>query len=234
MKKLLSLLTVSILFLSIGFSQVANAEWRKSGINWVYANTDGTLKTGWLQDGANRYFLNPDGTMVIGWMHYNDTWAYFNLDGSLDNSKIIETMPEELQTAQNKLETISGQKLKYYKTITDGTSQSYEFITQDQIVYGTPSYFYTPSTGRIFELTEGILVRLDVNQLMNAKYTFDQCKELANATFSNSHENGYKFTSKSDGTVNKWGEYYFEFYSSSTGEKIDTFYVSGYNGQIRR
>lgn len=232
-KKILSLLMVFGLILGVS-SIPANAEWKQSGANWQYTNSDGTLKTGWLQDGTNWYYLGADNNMITGWMPFNGTWYYFNNDGTWDNSKTVTTMPTELQTAKSKLEQYSKENLSYYKTVTDGNSASYEFETENKIVYGTPSYFYTPSTGKSFELTEGILVRLDVNQLMNGKYTFEQCKELADATFSNSHENGYKFTSKCDGTVNKWGEYYFEIYSNSTGEKVDAFYVSGYNGQIRR
>lgn len=73
---------------------------------------------------------------------------------------------------------------------------------------------------------------MDVNQLMNAKYTFDQCKNIADGALKGETSGSYYINS--DGTVNKWGEYYFTAYSTSDNQKIDAFYVSGYNGQIRR
>jgi glucan-binding YG repeat protein len=95
MKKILSLLTASILFLGIGFAQVANAEWQKSSNGWNYYD-NGSLKTGWIQDNGNWYFLNKSGNMVTGWIEDKGTWYYAKEDGSLNNSKTTTTTPREI------------------------------------------------------------------------------------------------------------------------------------------
>lgn len=56
---------------------------------------------------------------------------------------------------------------------------------------------------------------------------------LGDAYFSNSHEKGYLFETKSNGLLNKNNEYHFEFYSKRTGQKVDGCYVNKDTGSTR-
>lgn len=230
-KRILSLIMIfTITFVA---SVPAYAEWKQnSNQYWNYINPDGTLKKEWLKESGNWYYLDPDGNMVVGWMPYNGTWYYFQNNGVWDSSKTLTSIPRELTLANNKVEQYSKDKVSYLNSVVYGDKQFYRFMPEGEWKYGTPTYYYSPSTGEVFELTEGILVRLDVNKLMNGKYTFDQCKDISDEAFKN--ELGSTYFISSDGTVNKWGEYYFIAYSTNTNQKMDAFYVSAINEAIRR
>lgn len=64
------------------------------------------------------------------------------------------------------------------------------------------------------------------------KYSYDNCLEIAKVFFSNSHMSGYKFTTKSNGSLNSSNEYYFEFYNASN-QIVDWCYVNANTGAVR-
>jgi glucan-binding YG repeat protein len=229
-KRVLSFIMVAALVL--GINVPVHAEWKQNNNIWTYANSDGTLKKEWFNYNGKWYYFNPEGNMVTGWMPFNGTWYYFQNDGSWDGSKTLTSVPEELNQSENKVEQYSKEKVRYLDTIVYENSQAYRFMPEGTWKYGTSTYYYVPNTGKTFQLTEGILVRLDVNQLINGKYTFDQCKNIANEAFKGEIKDSYSINS--DAIVNKWGEYYFAAYSTNSNQQIDAFYVSGYNGQVRR
>ena len=233
MKKFASFLIALMLLVGIGTTQNAYAAsgWQQIYTGWIYYE-NGTMKTGWILTNGNWYYIDNSGIMQTGWINDNGTWYYLIEDGSLDNTKTTATMPSELVTAYNRIKEYVNENIHYSKTLTQDGELTYRFY--GETLYSPNEYYYTPGTDKAFQLKQGILTRLDTNEVVNTKYTYEQCKDIADAYFNNSHVNGYKFTVNSDGKVNSEGEYYFTINSSTTNEKLDSYYVSAMDGQVIR
>lgn len=63
-------------------------------------------------------------------------------------------------------------------------------------------------------------------------YTYEQCEQIANASFSNSHQKGYKFKVVSNKKLYDNGTYYFTIYSLDLGKDVDAISVSSITGEI--
>ncbi|MDR3597424.1 hypothetical protein [Clostridium sp.] len=228
-----SFLITLILLVCTRFTQNAYAAsgWQEIYTGWVYFE-NGTMKTGWILTNSNWYYIDKSGIMQTGWINDNGTWYYLTEDGSLNNAKTTTTMPSELVTAYNRIKEYANENINYSKTLIKDGDLTYRFYGESKVYPN--EYYYTPGTDTAFQLKQGILTKLDTSEIVNTKYTYEQCKNIADAYFNNSHINEYKFTVNSDQKLNEHGEYYFTFYSTTTNTQEDSYYVSAINGEVRR
>jgi len=232
-KKIFSFLMALILLAGSGFTQNAYAAsgWQEIYTGWIYCE-NGVIKTGWILTNGNWYYIDNSGIMKTGWIDDNGTWYYLNESGSLDNSKTTTAMPSELATAYNKIKQYVSEDIHYSETFTQNGKLTYRFYGESTI--SPNEYYYTPGTDEAFQLNQKILTSLATNEVVNTKYTYEQCKDIADAYFNNSHVSGYKYTVNSDGKLNSVGEYYFTIFSTATNQQVDAYYVSTISGEVRR
>lgn len=233
MKKFASFITTLIILACIGFTQnaYATSSWQQTYVGWIYYE-NGAMKTGWILTSGNWYYIDNTGIMQTGWINDNGTYYYLNDSGVLDNSKTTTAMPNELVTVSNRIKQYVNENIHYSKTLTQNGKLTYRFY--GETLDSPNEYDYTPDTNKVFQLKQGILTRLDTNEVVNTKYTYEQCKDIADAYFNNLHANGYKYTVNSDAKTNSYGEYYFTIYSTTTNQQVDSYYVSAISGDVRR
>lgn len=227
-------------------SNVQTANLSKSS-NWKQTNEglayykDGIRQAGWVQDNDKWYYLNNSGIMQIGWIHEIDKntnmdyWYYLNNDGSRDDSKTTIRTPDEVSAPiyifmrqTNELHIV------YVNTVNSNGKITMNYEGKDT----GNKYYYDVATKNAYCLTNGVLEQFgdkigDIT-IINNKYSYEQCKQLALAFFENSHSyNKDELTMSSDQKVDTNGEYHFTFYSISDGEQIDNCYVSSVTGEVR-
>jgi len=232
-RKIYSFFVTLMLLVSMGTTQNAYAEsgWQQIYTGWIYIE-NGTIKTGWILTNGNWYYIDNSGTMQTGWIIDNGTWYYLSDNGALDDTKTTTIMPSELAIGYNRIKQYISENIKYSETLILNGESTYRFY--GETLYSPNEYYYTPGIDRAFQLKQGVLTRLDNNEVVNTKYTYEQCKDIAEEYFNNSHVNGYKFTVNSDGKVNSEAEYYFTINSLASNEKLDSYYVSAMDGQVIR
>ncbi len=230
MKKIKSLIASLMIITSLVAIPVGvNAEWRQLGDKWSY--TEGINKvTGWKIINNIWYYFDSYGQMKTGWVYDSNKWYYMNGNGSWDNSKTTTQYPGELATAKVNINKYVNEEIKYFESTTINGKIIYIFVGSS--IDSPNEYYYSPETGKALKLNQGIYTDIYTNELIT-KYSYSQCKEIADAFFTNSHQHGYRFNIKSDEVLNKnTSEYYFEFYNMS-GQKIDSCYVNATTGNTR-
>lgn len=232
-RKIYSFFVTLMLLVGMGTTQNAYATsgWQQIYTGWIYFE-NGTIKTGWILTNGNWYYIDNSGIMQTGWIIDNGIWYYLSDNGALDDTKTTTIMPSELATAYNRIKQYVSENINYSETFILNGESTYRFY--GEALYSPNEYYYTPGADKAFQLKQGVLTRLDTNEVVNTKYTYEQCKDIAEAYFSNSYVNGYKFTVNSDCKVNSRGEYYFTINSLTSNEKLDSYYVSAMDGQVIR
>jgi hypothetical protein len=103
LKKLLTLLTVTLLTAvaispikaSAAWKQSANGTWSYTEANtsvsgwksidgkWYFFDSNAVMKTGWVNDGGKWYYTASSGAMQTGWISDNGFWYYLNTSGDM-------------------------------------------------------------------------------------------------------------------------------------------------------
>lgn len=244
MKKILSLLTASILFLGIGFTQVANAEWQSTSRGWQY-NQNGTTQTRWLKDNNQWYYLGYDGIMKTGWVYDVGTWYYLMDHGVLNDSLTTKTMPTEIKGIYDTIRFYAPKAKLLYNGLVPPTGYMTQLFTDEGFAnktiysftefddYGNTmsEYYYSPYNGCVYHLTQTGVERLGVGDTTIAKKTFSKEQAIQNVKnyVTNNHKNmPANFEVLSDTDETNTNTYIVHFYNLD-GEKLSN-HASATNG----
>lgn len=80
--------------------------------------------------------------------------------------------------------------------------------------------------------SSGAVDNSKTTKVIPVQYTYDQCKQIASAYFSNSHQSGYKFKIVSDEKLYDDGKYIFTIYSANGNQQLDYFAVNAVTSEI--
>ncbi|MFT8350025.1 hypothetical protein [Clostridium saccharoperbutylacetonicum] len=207
-KRVFSLMMVAALVL--GINVPVSAEWKQNNNKqWTYIESDGSLKKGWLQDNGNQYYLNKNGIMRTGWISYQGKWYYLRENGSLNDSKTIEAMPNEIQIAYNIAKPFANDfNIEYAGQFLTPWNNSvftkYDLDNKNLIAFSSrdnygndANYFlYDPYNCRVFVLYNDLTIKLlgdnkqnviiNANQIepMVRNYLKDNQINIPNLTFN--------------------------------------------------
>jgi len=110
LKKLLTILTVTLLTAvaispikaSAAWKQSANGNWSYTEANtsvsgwksidgkWYFFDSNAVMKTGWISDGTNWYYTNPSGEMKTGWVNDGGKWYYTTSSGAMQTGWVSD------------------------------------------------------------------------------------------------------------------------------------------------
>lgn len=221
---------------AINNNKLNNSNWKQTSEGLSYYK-DGIRQAGWVSDNGKWYYFNTSGIMQIGWFYDNteNKWYYLNNDGSRDDLKTTLTKPYDIIYANARFSRQTNDfNIKYINTINNNGKIIMNFESKET----GNKYYYEPATKTAYCLSNGILEKFGEKIgdiiIVDSKYDYEKCKQLALDFFENSHS--YKrneFTMSSDPKADTNGEYYFVFYGVSNGKQIDNCYVSTVTGKVR-
>lgn len=64
--------------------------WYQVGKDWVFFNTDGSLRTDWMQSGSIWYHFDKAGTMSVGWKEIGGKDYYFKDSGAMATGWVLQ------------------------------------------------------------------------------------------------------------------------------------------------
>jgi hypothetical protein len=186
-KKILICVLVVITLLAPGFTKNAYAEWEKDGSQWKYLGDYG-YKIGWQQiDGKWYYFISGTEIMKIGWFYdeqYNK-WYYLNNSGDMDSSKTTSDYPTELSDIENRIKQYVNDDVNYESTNQIDNTVYVRFMSNDETA--STQYYYQPSTGKIYEVKNGILTNLFTKEKIDS-FTEEQAVQVVYDYLSDNYE----------------------------------------------